>query len=136
MIITSDEIQAAWITKLKSNSLLTAEVSADQIKETQPQTTEFSYPGIRVRVDSNIPGENECGQDVILRALVYSENASSQQVMRIAGIIMSEFHNKAFTITGLSQAMNITNLKVNPGQAIRIDRITWLSEVILTMTVS
>ena len=134
--IRDDQIQAAWITQLQGNTAILAEVSADQIKELQPQTVEFSYPGIRVRVGPNTPGEDGCGQDVTVRVMVFSEDASSQQCMRIAGIIMQQYHDKSYEITGLSQDMQVTGINADLVPTIRQDRTSWRSEVILSMLIS
>lgn len=131
-----DEIQAAWITLLKGNTVLTAEVPAADIKEAQPQTTGFNYPGIRVRVGPNNPGADGCGQEVTIRVATFSEEASSQQATRIAGIILKQYHNKSFSATGLSENMNFTNIKVSTIPVVRQDQRTWRSENIITMLVS
>jgi hypothetical protein len=134
--IRDDQIQAAWITSLKANTALTAEVAAAQIKEIQPQTTEFTYPGVRLRVGPNAPGEEGCPQDVTVRIAAFSENASSQQCMRIAGIIMQEYHDKSFITSGLSQSMQFIGIKADLVPVVRQDRRTWRAEVILNMVVS
>lgn len=135
-LIRDDQIQAAWISKLKSNIAITSEVVASQIKESQPQTTDFTYPAIRVRVGPNDPSTNECPQDVTVRCLIFSEDASSQQCMRIAGIIMQQYHDKSFITSGLSQQMQFTGIDASLVPAVRQDMLTWRSEVILTMLVS
>jgi hypothetical protein len=135
-LIRDDQIQAAWITLLKANTALVAEVSATQIKESQPQLTDFSYPGVRVRVGPNIPNPIDCGQDVTVRIACFSEDASSQQCMRIAGIIMQQYRDKSFTTSGLGQAMTFTGIKTDLVPAVRQDRRTWRSGVILTLLVS
>jgi len=134
--IRDDQIQAAFLTNIQSKSAITDEVAAAQIKELQPQRTEFSYPGIRIRVGPNNPGEDGCGQDVTIRILCFSEEASSQQVMRIAGIIMQEYHDRSFTLSGLGQAVQCTGVKANLIPAIRQTRTTWRSEVVLSQLVS
>jgi len=135
-LIRDDQIQAAWITSLKANTALLAEVAAAQIKESQPQTVEFDYPAVRVRVGPNSPSEDGCPQNITVRILSYSEDASSQQVMRIDGIIMQQYHDKSFTTSGLGQQMQFTGISVTSTPAVRQDRRTWRKESVLTMLVS
>jgi len=133
--IRDDQLQAAWIDLLQGNTNITAEVAAAQIKELQPQTTSFTYPGIRIRVGPNTPSDDSCPQEATVRILVFSEDASSQQVMRIAGIITQQYHDKSFTTTGLGQSMQITGITARPLPAVRQDMYTWREEVVLEMLV-
>jgi hypothetical protein len=133
--IRDDQIQAAFLADMKGRTNITAEVAAAQIKETQPQTTEFTYPAIRIRVN-NDPNELGCGQNATIQILCFSEEFSSQQVMRIAGIIQSEYHDKSFSETALSQQVRFTSPQAVTVPAVRQDRNTWRSEVLLNVLVS
>jgi hypothetical protein len=136
MIIREDQIQAAFLSHLKSNLALTVEVVANQIREAQIQTTEFVYPGIRIRVEPGTPGEADCPQPSAIRIAIFSEESSSQQALRISGIITQQHHNTSFSATGLGQAMVFTGIKVTPLPVVRQDYTTWRAELILNMIVS
>jgi len=124
----NDEIQAALVAKAKANLSITAEIPSTEIREVSWQGTEFSYPNLRIRILSNTPISKNCNaQEINTSWLVYSENDSSQEANRIAGIISQEFHDRQFTSNGIAFSLIVTN--VIP--AIRSDIRTWRSEVIM-----
>lgn len=128
-LITNNEIQAAIVTWLKSRTLITNEIlDSDEIKEEQWQGTAYVYPAIRVRLISNKPENKQgCVQPITLGIQVYTEDASSKNCDRIAGIIGKELHSKQFSASGFLFGMFITDLV----PAYRRDAQTWMSEVLI-----
>ncbi len=126
----NDEIQAALISWLKSNSTIIAELDAGatEIREDQWQGDEFTYPNIRVRMISNSPQSSDCNFSEFSCAFqAFSEDNSSLEADRIAGIINNELHEKAFQSNNIAFTFQTTDLV----PAIRSDRNTWRSEVLV-----
>ena len=124
----NDEIQAALIAWSKANITITAEVVAVEIREDQWQGDEFTYPNIRLRLISNNPLTEQCNYSTVsLSWLVFNEDNSSLEADRIAGIISNELHEKSFQSNNIAFMFSVTNLV----PAIRSDRNTWRSEVII-----
>jgi len=134
-VLRNDQIQAAWVDYLKSNAIILAELDDnEEIREDGWKGTKFTYPNIRVRLIDNIP---EAGRDcslhsVTISTMAFSEEASSQQADRIAGIIMTELHDTQFVANGISFGVRTTNL----APAIWSDEQTWRSEVIQSIRAS
>lgn len=134
-MLRNDQIQSAWVAYLKSNTTILAELDDnDEIREDGWKSTKFSYPNIRVRLIDNVP---EAGRDcnfhnITISTMVFSEEASSQQADRIAGIIMTELHDTQFVANGISFGVRTTNL----APAIWSDEQTWRSEVIQSIRAS
>ena len=128
-LITNNEIQAAIVGWLKTRILITNEiVDSDEIKEDQWQGTAFVYPAIRVRLISNKPDNKQgCIQPITLGIQVYTEDASSRNCDRIAGIIGKEIHSNQFSTSGFLFGMFVTDLV----PAYRRDERTWMSEVLI-----
>ena len=130
-IQSNDDLKAALVAKLKSEDTILAQLKdTNEIREAQWQADNFSYPNIRVRAITNIPSQANCNySDVTMAIAVFSEEDSSQEADRIAGIIANRLHTQSFT----SVAIKFTNLLVtNLNPAIRIDEQTWMSELILS----
>ena len=135
----NDLIQSAIVAYLKSQATVLAELKdPDEIREDQWQGSTFTYPNIRVRLISNIPLENNCdGSTVVMSILAFSEEASSHEADRIAGIINtalcgSEEKGKSFEY----QSIRFSTFPNNLIPAIRSDKNTWRSEVLIRATVS
>lgn len=130
---SNNEVQAAFVSYLKSNSTITGTVSAAEIREDQWQGREFDYPNIRVRLISNTPiGSESCGLSrVALSVMVFTEDASSLNADRIAGIINLVLHGRSFSSNGIAFACRTTNLI----PALRSDIQEWRSEVLMNATV-
>ena len=126
----NDEIKQGIIAKLKASSSVTAELgAATDIKESQWQGTEFDYPAIRVRINSNIPvGSADCGAAFTASILVFTEDASSAKCDEIAGIISEVLHDTQFVSAGMNFGLWRTNLV----PAIRRDTRTWRAEVLVS----
>ena len=133
--IRNDQIQTALVSKLKADTTVTAELDdTDEIREDQWHGTEFSYPNIRVRIISNKPLKNsDCDQLTIgVGFQVFSEDASSMEADRIAGIIDNALHDKPFSQDSLLIALRTDDLI----PAIRSNMRTWKSEVLMNGIVS
>lgn len=101
-----EHVQASWIAYLKSKSAVTSLLSAsNQIKETQWQGDDFTYPAIRVSVDYE-PSINGCGPDDIEVTIeVFSEEKSSKQAAHLAGVLQGILQKKPFTSLGVNFPM-------------------------------
>ena len=134
-MLRNDQIQSAWVAYLKSNATILAELpDNDEIREDNWQGDEFSYPNIRVRIVSNSPvAGRDCNlHDVVIGTLAFSENASSQQADRIAGIIADELHDKQFVSENIAFGVRASDLI----PAVRTDERTWRSEMISSIRAS
>ena len=131
-MLRNDQIQAALIAKLKANTTIVAELaSSADIKEDQYQGTEFNYPGVRVQLNSNEPltQDANCQHTRIgLSLLIFTEDDSSLEADRIAGIIHNELHAQQYTINGIAISLHTTNLI----PAIRSDVRTWRSQILMS----
>lgn len=136
-MLTNKEIQAALIAYLKGQSTITSEVthtveskSIVDIREDQWQGRDFAYPNIRVKLISNTPlWSGECNSYRIYFGIqVFTEDDSSLNADRIAGIINSILHSRSFSTSGIAFSLRTTNLV----PAIRSDIQTWRSEVLMT----
>ena len=129
-MLRNDEVQAAIVAYIKAQSTITAELKdgADEVREDNWQGREFTYPNIRVRLIDNEPAEPECNlHRVVLSFLVFSENASSQEADRIAGIINNTLHGRSFQSNNISFSLRTTSLV----PAIRSDERTWRAETLM-----
>jgi hypothetical protein len=136
-MIRNDQIQAAWIAKLKANSNIAARVTANEIREEKWKGTGFSYPNIRVKLGSLTPTipNNTCQifrSEVSIR--VYEEQKSSKTADEIAGIVATEFWLHPFTSNGIKfTAINLVS--VMPADVPEWDMDSWMAEVNLTCLV-
>lgn len=135
----NDLIQSAIVAYLKSQATVLAELKdTNEIREDQWQGSTFTYPNIRVRLISNIPLENNCdGSTVVMSILAFSEESSSHEADKIAGIINmalcgSNEKGKSFVY----QSIRFSTFPNNLIPAIRQDKNTWRSEVLIRATVS
>jgi len=129
----NDQLKASIVAKLKSEATILAQLSdTNEIREGQWQGDEFSYPAIRVRIIENKPTPANCNFSNIKDGIaVYSEQDSSQEADKIAGIIANELHTQSFT----SVSIKFNNLKVDDLiPAIRVDERTWKAEIQLSGT--
>jgi hypothetical protein len=134
-VLRNDQIQAAWIARLDGIATILAELDdTDEIREDFWQGDEFSYPNIRVRIVSNTPqAGRDCNlHDIVIGTQVFSEEASSQQADRIAGIIMTELHDTQFTSNGIAFGVRTSDLI----PAVRTDERTWRSEALNSIRAS
>ncbi|MBC8552426.1 MAG: hypothetical protein H8D23_22590 [Candidatus Brocadiales bacterium] len=129
-MLRNDEIKKGLVSYTKARSDITNEVGSSEIRESQWQGTNFSYPNIRIRVLSNRPfGGRNCNVSQIeVSFLVFSELGSSQEADEIAGIINDVYEDRGFTSEGITFKLWSQNLI----PAIRADRRTWRAEVVLS----
>jgi hypothetical protein len=126
----NDEIQAAILAYIKTVITITAEVTVIEMREDQFQGEDYTYPNIRIRLISNNPLNDDpsCShQNVTFSIMVFSEDASSLEADRIAGIINTALHGKSIISNSISFFFRTTNLV----PAIRQDKTTWRSEVLM-----
>ena len=90
--------QSAWIAYLKSKPQLTSLLSSSlQVKETQWQGDEYTYPAVRVSIDY-FPSVNGCGPDDIDVFIdVFSEQKSSKEAAHISAVLQSLLQKHPFT---------------------------------------
>ena len=134
-MLRNDQVQAAIVAYIKAQSTITVELKdgADEVREDNWQGTEFTYPNIRVRLITNEPADPECNlHSVTLSFLVFSEDPSSQEADRIAGIINNTLHGRSFQSNNISFSMRTTSLV----PAIRSDERTWRAETLMQARVS
>ena len=134
-MLRNDQVQGAWISYLKSKSDITDQlIDTDEIREDQYQSDQFTYPNIRVRIIDNTPQEGrDCNlHDITISTMVFSEEASSQQADRIAGIIMDTLQDTQFVSNNITFGVRTTSLI----PAIRSDQRTWRSENIMSIRAS
>lgn len=106
--LTEEQIQMAWISHLKSlpaiTSLMTG-VSGTEIRESNWQGGDYTYPAIRVYVDT-FPSVNGCGPDTAqITTCVFSEQKSSLEAKHISGTLVKNVHKKRFTSNGVTFEM-------------------------------
>lgn len=134
-MLRNDQVQAAIVAYLKTisditNELVTARNSngADEIREDSWQGREFTYPNIRVRLIDNEPEQPECDlHRVVLSFMVFSEDPSSQEADKIAGIINNTLHGRSFQSNNISFSLRTTSLV----PAIRVSEQTWRAETLM-----
>lgn len=126
-LIRVDEVRASIIMAILSNATIMAELDdVTEVRELNWKGTEFSYPNIRVEIQRVPPDPNRnCGQSFIGSIFAFSENSSSTQADRIAGIIADEYDDKSLSSNGIF----FTNFSVVPVGAIAQDERTWRGEV-------
>lgn len=130
-MLRNDQIQSAFISYLKiMPSILNALPDDKEIREDQYQGTDYGYPNVRVKLNSNTPiGGKYCKLSIVtLSILVFSETSTSLESDMIAGIINAEIHEKQFSHGGVNFALRTTNLI----PAIRSDVRTWRSEILMS----
>lgn len=130
---SNDEIQAALLAYIKDKATITAVITSTEMREDQWQGTTCTYPAIRIRMISNVPSDTNCNyNNISVSFMVFTENASSQEADRIAGIINQALHDKSFVSNNIAFFLRTTNLI----PAFRSDIRTWRSEVLMNGTVS
>lgn len=100
MTATPTTFREAWITDLKAQPTLVADVG-EEIRETEYQATDWVYPAIRVSLEF-IPSINRCGpDDANVEIDVYSEEKSSKQASNISSRIYELYHGIPFEANGV-----------------------------------
>jgi len=140
MTLRPDLIRGGIIAKLKASSTITDELlspGADEIRQSQWQGREFSYPCVRVFIGTITPMQPDCNRwEIEFSIGIFSEEASSYQADRISGIIHEVLHSKSFSQTVQSQDLRFSLWTNSIVPAIRRDEKTWRSELLMRATVS
>ena len=140
MALRPDLIKGAYISRMKANTTITAELTnggANEIREAQWQGRDFSYPCVRVRILSVDPMQPDCNRyEITVAIAVFSEEGSSYQADRISGIISNELHGSSFSQTVQSQAVRLSCWTNEIIPAVRISERTWRSEILQRATAS
>lgn len=131
-MISVSDIQAAFVTSLKADTLVTAVMLADEIRENQWQGKDFTYPNVRIDMLPERPATmSNCeGNYVDVLFRVFSEQTSSKEANDIAVKIANKYHNKSFPIGTLRFMLVCSSLV----PANRIDTKTWEAQVRFTGT--
>lgn len=100
-MLPNNEIQADIVAKLKASTLVTALVTAAEVREIQWKGTSFVYPNIRVALGKQVPVDNLTCPIVKMPfdVVCFSENASSKEADKIAYAVMVALDGKHFTGT-------------------------------------
>lgn len=126
-----NEVKGALISKLKATtSIVSRLANSDEIRELSWKGTNFSYPNIRVKVNS-LRTFQDCYQELEASIYVSSELDSSIEADEIAGIIVNTFHTKNFTSDGIRFNFVIAN----PIPAFAPNQILWRSEIVITTNI-
>ena len=132
-MISISDIQAAFVTSLRADSLVTAVIPGDEVRKNQWQGKDFVYPNIRVDMLPERPATmSNCeGNYVDVQFRVFSEKTSSKEANDIAVIIANKFHNKSLTMGAMSFRLVCASLV----PANRVDQKTWEAQVRFNGTV-
>jgi hypothetical protein len=130
--IRNDELQSTLVAYLKTivaitNLLVTEDnsIGSKEIREDQWQGDNFFYPNIRVRIIGNVP---DCpGSDFTVSFMAFSQDFSSWEADKIAGIIGTSLNDKSFSQGGIFIHLRTTNLI----PAVRSDLHTWRAECLM-----
>lgn len=130
-MIGDEVVQAAIISKLKSNSNIVAVIgTANEIKEFQWQGDTFGFPNIRLDLEDNDYATDEQERCTVqyceFSIYIYSQERSSKQASQIKTTIINELAGLGFTTGGVkfSRLRLVDNVP-----AIREDDRTWRTQV-------
>lgn len=137
-MISPEHVQKAIIAKLKTNlPLVNALGGADKIKEIGYQGMDFTYPAIRVDINSQTPIGN--GTDHVRLSTfdwsikIYSEKDSSYEANNLMGLVMNALFNVQIldaTDNNNIPHFNIIRIDViTTNNAMRINERLWAAEI-------
>ena len=130
-MISNSQIQAAWISKLKANTAITALVPAVEVSEDLSKSPEFTFPNIRVKLGDLVPQNRNPNCKIFtstVSILIFTEQKSSKQADDISGVVCDEFWGKPFTSNGVRFiAINLDSL--SPAEVPERDTNSWQSSV-------
>lgn len=96
-----ETFKAAWIESLKQQPTITSLIAPREIRELEYQSTDWTYPCIRVGIEF-LPAIIRCGpEDANVEIEVYSAEKSSKEAAHIASIIEQLYHGIPFTELGV-----------------------------------
>ncbi len=117
MTATPETFREAWIADLKAQPTLVALVGKE-IREVEYQSTDWTYPCVRVAVDFK-PSLNRCGpDDGDIDIEVYSAEKSSKEASHIASIIFELYHGIPFEANGIKFSTVIVREVTKPDRSI------------------
>lgn len=123
-MINNNNIQEAIIHKLKDNANLTAALmTCDEIRETQFQGIDYTYPCVRVKLGIQVPNVYCPIYSIPFIIQVMSEKDSSKEANDIAYLVSEAIH-RGFSY----QTVKFIMISRTLADAVRNDR-TWLAEV-------
>jgi hypothetical protein len=106
-MVGNDEIQEAIVTRLKADAALVAWLASlsagDEIRENQWQGTDFTYPAVRIDVETLNPATDTCHpRNGLATATVFcfSEQKSSRQCNILARLVNEAMINGQLFATG------------------------------------
>lgn len=120
MTVTQEDVQKDWIASLKSKSAITSLLAngAEEVRECEYQSDKFLYNNIRVGVDFTPPIEG-CGpSDADIYIEIFSDEKSSKEAMRIAGLIQTTYHKIPFSINGRRYSTVVVRKHMKPDRSI------------------
>lgn len=130
-MISNQVIKADVIADLKADTTITALLnSSDDIKESQYQGADFSFPAVRLAIQSNqaILESFPCDHALLLFGIrCYSEDPSSRAVEILANTVNVAYHRLTFAGTGWYARLYSAGLI----PAMRVSDKLWRSEVLL-----
>lgn len=128
-MISNELIQAAIVAKTQASATIIAALTdgATGIKEFNYKGADFSYPCVRIQLDSQIDiSEIACPSQVEFSFYIFSEKASSKEANQIAGIIVSAFRGLSFSQNSI-KFVKINILENIP--AIAQDERLWRAQI-------
>lgn len=126
-LIRTDQARAAIVANMKANATILALLTdTDEIRESDWNGTEFSYPNYRVRINSISP-YRDCYQELEASIYCYSEKASSQEAEILTGTVANEYDDSSFIQSGI----RFGSIDVDIIPAIKENVLSWRGEVIL-----
>jgi len=118
MTATSETFKASWIASLQSHPEVTSLVASGEIREWEYQSTEWTYPAVRIALDFK-PSVNGCGpDDADLEIYCYSAQKSSKESVHLASVIQQLYHKKNFTKLGVRFSTIVVREVVRPMRSI------------------
>lgn len=132
--LRADLVAEALIDILQAQTTVTSLLpsGATEIRESQWQGRDFTYPNIRLRMIRNAAVDQCNLVEITISWEVFSEQASSSEANKICGKIRHVLHGKCFTQNGL----NVSLAEQETIPAIRRDIRTWRGELIMRGRVS
>jgi len=133
MTLRPDLVQSAIVQFVLDQSTITVELGdTDEVREREWQGREFDYPNVRFYLGTITPTSKDCNKyDLEPRFIVFSEESSSAEANKIAGIINTVLHDKGFTYTVESTAIHVYLATTSIIPAIREDERTWRAELMM-----
>jgi hypothetical protein len=129
-VVSIEDVQEALVTALKADAPLVV-VVGDEIRESQWQGVDFTYPMVRVSMGSMVPWHPGTCANRLIRSkfstLTFSENSSSLEANQIAKLVMTALHLESLNGTGWESG----RIRLSPGgqsAAVRVSERVWRTE--------